>query len=182
MASIFSTADWVSGKNYKKDDIVIYVIGSVKKYFYSLQSHLSSAGNSPSYTSSFWGGYAQDSITGASTPKIRPYFLWRASYNLVVNSSPKVSVVKFSDGYEQRIVDGVFNLLLSADVTFEGRDEKEAAAILHFFSVLKGRDPFIGTLPHPYDSPKLYVCREWSCNYVFYNNYSIKASFDEVTG
>lgn len=182
MANIFSTADWVSGKSYKKHEIVIYGVSGKKKYFYALQDHLSSDANPPSYTSSFWGGHASDSITGSSNAKIRPYFLWRPSYNLVVSSAPRVNIVKFSDGYEQRVVDGVFNMLLSADVTFEGRDEKEVAAILHFFSILKGHEPFIGTLPHPYDSPKLYVCRDWSYTYVFYNNYSVRGKFDEVTG
>ena len=180
MPNIFAVNNWEDGKIYKTHDIVLYPINGKKRYFYAAKDHTSSTSptsNAPALGSAFWAGqvfYAVGNVT-------KPNFVWRPSYNLVVNSSPSVIVTKFSDGYEQRTVDGINNLLLIADLTFEGRDSKEAAAILHFFSSRRGQESFVLTLPHPYDLQKLYVCRDWSNNYAFYNNYSIRAKLDEVT-
>lgn len=177
MPSIFVTKSWESSKDYKTHDIVIYPINNKNKYFYALKDHTSSGGNVPSASSAFWGGQSFSSMTAS----IKPTFIWRPSYNLTVNSSPRVIVIKFGDGYEQRNVDGINSLLLAIDIGFEGRDSKEAAAILHFFSARNATESFLLTLPHPYDSAKLFVCREWANTLVFYNNYSIRAKIDEVT-
>ena len=178
MANIFTIKEWETGKDYKTHDIVLYTLNNKKKYFYSLKDHISETStNPPALGSAFWGGH----IVHALSNSIKHSFIWRPSYNLVVLSVPSVIITKFGDGYEQRTAEGVNNLLLGADLSFEGRGSKEAAAILHFFSARAGRESFVLTLPHPYDLAKLYVCRDWSNNYAFYNNYSIRAKVEEVT-
>lgn len=178
MANIFTTNSWEASKDYKTHDIVISSLNGKNKYFYSLKDHTSVDGvNSPVLNSSFWGGHTYSKAAA----DIKPFFVWRPSYNLSVASSPKVIITRFGDGYEQRVVDGINSLLLNVDVSFEGRSNKEAAAILHFFTARKAQESFVMTLPHPYETQKLFVCREWANNYAFYNNYSIKAKLDEVT-
>ena len=178
MANIFSVNGWESGRTYKTHDIVTHSLNGKKKYFYSLQDHSSDGGSTPGLNSAYWAGHSYHLLTS----KLKPSFIWRPSYNLVVSATPLVIRTKFGDGYEQRTIDGINSLLLEADLSFEARGSKETAAILHFFSARKAQESFLLTLPHPYDLPKLYVCRAWSSNYVFYDNYSIRAKIEEVTG
>lgn len=50
-------------------------------------------------------------------------FHWRPQNSSTASISPKVKAIKFGDGYEQRIKDGINNDLRSYSVTFVGLTE-----------------------------------------------------------
>lgn len=168
MSSIYKIDAWDGTLSYRKNDIVSY--NSV--YYYALQS-ISPSATAPSLDPSNWGG------TRLLNGQSRAFFIWTPSYDSPVNSEPKVKVTQFGDGYEQSSQDGINNLLLNFDVTFNERTTVETRAILHFLYARKGVERFIYLPPEPYAEYKLFVCRKWSDSKHFYNNHSIHAVFEE---
>lgn len=165
MSSIYGVATWSATPFYKRHDITLYN----SKYYYALKDI--PAGSLFSLT--YWGGYT--TYLGAS----RPYFLWIPSYGANVEHNPRVLTTQFGDGYEQRMADGINNLLLSFDFTFEQRGSNEAAAIIHFLTQRKGVETFGFVPPFPYNKIGLYACKNWSHTEVFHENHTIKARFEE---
>ena len=111
--SIYNVTPWVSGDSYTKDDVVMritYLDGTTTpstnavpkevKYYYALQS--TSGSTAPENDTSNWGGYT------TINEEERPNFLWTPSYNVSTKHNPRVNVVKFGNGYEQRNPDGLF--------------------------------------------------------------------------
>lgn len=161
-------ASWATSTYYKKNSRVLYN----SKYYYSLEDHTSSG----SFDTSKWGGITTFSKTGEEKSE----FIWIPSYNNRTNHSPKSKNVRFGDGYEQRSQDGINNELLNFDLSFNDRDLLETEAILNFLFRMKGYLSFVYTAKPPYDTEKLYVCRNYESSQNFFNNYSISASFEEV--
>ena len=89
-------------------------------------------------------------------------------------------MIKFGDGYEQKYKDGISNKLLDIDYSFEKRDLNEASAILHFLEERNGIETFLFQPHAPFRKQKRFICRSWSDSFIFYNNYSIRAKFEEV--
>ena len=189
--SIYNVKAWDTNVAYQKNDIVLTRtdlppagsgVPKTIRYFYALkastgQSPIDASGI-PVYNSAYWGGYSK--INGA--PK--PNFLWTPSYNANTTHRPKVLTVNFGEGYEQRIPDGLFNSPITANLTFEMRGEKETRAIVHFLKTRKGSQSFtVKHLPEIYtdgtgdEYKKLFICGDFSSNFVFHNNYGISASF-----
>lgn len=174
--SIYKVSSWSAGTPYGKNAIVLHN----NNYYYSLTNN--NVGNTPSSSTSntFWHGYRLYSTLA------RPYFFWEATYASQSRSKPAINSIKFGNGYEQRTEDGVNNILLQFEVVFDGRDENETRAILHFFHKRRGATPFFFDPPFPYNFdnfqnyPKRFFCDEWSLSYNFYNNYRINASFVET--
>ena len=185
--SIYNVTPWVSGDSYTKDDVVMritYLDGTTNavpkevKYYYALQS--TSGSTAPENDTSNWGGYT------TINEEERPNFLWTPSYNVSTKHNPRVNVVKFGNGYEQRNPDGLFSSLIQMDLTFDKRSEKEAAAILHFLKVRKGVKSFVfQNLPDLYADPinegfqKRFVCATFNSTFVFFNNYTVTAAFSQ---
>lgn len=159
---------WASSTYYQKNARVLYD----SKYYYSLGNHTSSA----SFDSSLWGGYTTLSRTGQEKAE----FIWIPSYNTRTSHAPRSKTVRFGDGYEQRTQDGINNELLNFDLTFNDRNLLEAEAILNFLWRMKGYMSFAYTTKAPYDTEKLYVCRNYDSSQTFHNNYTISATFEEV--
>ena len=120
--SIYNVETWVANKTYVKNDIVArieYVGGAAAtnkvpkdvKYYYNLTG--ANTGTAPESDSTNWGGYVT-----VNNQKI-PFFLWKPSYNVSTRHNPKVNVVKFGNGYEQRNPDGVFSQLIDMEISFE---------------------------------------------------------------
>lgn len=168
MASIYNISTWSNLTTYENNAIVIYA----GLYFYSLTN--SNLGNAPSTTSSSWGGHS--TLTGIT----KPSFIWTPSYNFSVDTEPLVRSIRFGEGYEQRLKEGINNSLIKIDFSFEKRSLKESTAIIHFFSERDGAESFIFSVPEPYNVRKLFVVRSWNLTQTFVNNYSIKANFEEV--
>lgn len=174
--SIYSIANLATA-TYNIHDIVRYP-SNTNYYYYCLTDNLSvnigTSTNIPSISSSVWGGLS--SFNGILKPK----FIWRTNYGVVAQHEPSTLDIKFSDGYSQRIVQNINNDLLTLDVRFELRTEKEAAAIIHFLFVRQARESFLFTPSPPHDLQKLFICKEWADQYVYYNNHSITCIFEET--
>jgi len=171
MASIYEISAYNSG-TFSKNDIVSYTSGGVTTFWYSLVN--GSITSNPTLTNTSWGGYT------TYNAKTIPHFFWIPSYAPSISSDPKVSVVKFGDGYEQRTKTSLNNDLIQLDLTFDKRDEKEATAIAHFLHVRGAQEAFAFLPPSPYSSMKKFICRNWDVSMTFDNNYTVKVKLEEV--
>lgn len=174
--SLYNVSGFNPISTYYKNDIVLYN----STYYYSLIN--SNTANAPTpINPTAWGGYKSYGSL------IKPDFFWKASYNNSdLKLKPGVSIIKFGDGYEQRIPDGINSNSLKFNLTFEGRDKNETRAIAHFLHKRKSTEGFFFDPPFPYnfDSsqtyPKRFVCEEWSIAYNFFDNYTINTTFIET--
>ena len=184
--SIYNIVEHNSSVVYNKHDIVAvferfseFSVPKSVKYYYSLTDN--NRDNTPAADSSFWGGVTSFSDTTKSK------FVWAPSYNTQVEHKPRVNSIVFSNGYEQRLQDGIFNDLLRINLKFEHRDIREARAINHFLQSRKGVESFIfHDLPEPHNDMisagyrKMFICKQWTSDFVFYNNYTISAEFQQT--
>lgn len=162
--SIYNIQDYNPAITYLKHDIV--KVGS--NFYYAINDAPANA--------------LATHFAGTKGTQNTPVFLWVPSYNGQKNISPRVNSVQFGDGYEQRSPNGINNILLKMDYVFSERSLSEATAILHFLNQRKGVEWFYFTPERPYNQEKKFVCKEWTDTEVFYNNHSIRASFQEVAG
>ena len=187
--SIYNVGEWVASQTYAQNDIVsiieniegtssINFVPKNIKYYYNLTG--TNTAIAPQSDTTNWGGY-----TTVNNQKI-PLFLWKPSYNISAKHNPRVNVVKFGNGYEQRNPDGLFSQLISFDISFEKRTEQESRAILHFLKARKAVESFsIKELPNLYADNtgggwrKRFVCPTFSSNFIFYNNYTVTATFNQ---
>ena len=176
MGSIYNTPQWDTGGStpYHKNDVVKDASGRV---WYALQANNDNA--TIAVGSVFWGGNINITIDGTTT--VEPYFIWSPSYNISTAHQPRIKSIQFGDGYEQRLKDGISNNKLNLSLSFENRDEREATAILHFLNAREGFQSFYYKAPAPYSRIKKFVCKDYSSTFVFADNYTVQASFLEVS-
>lgn len=182
--SIYDISPWSASTAYNKNDVIYYSLDA--RFYYAKNNVPAGAGNAPNYSNilsdsdAYWGGYLKHPIT----QKDYPFFFWKPSYQTQANFDPKVNVVKYGDGYEKRVSDQINFNLLNLDLIFEGLTLDEATAILHFLTLRAAKHAFIYKPSAPFTvantNAKLFVCRRWSSANPFHNNFSIKASFEEV--
>ena len=184
--SIYNITEYKNDVTYNKDEVVAvferfstFSVPKSVKYYYSTSN--SNQGNTPVSDSAFWGGIT--TRNGAAKAK----FIWSPSYNFSVQHEPRTSTITFGNGYQQRFKDGIYNNLLKFSLKFEHRDTKEAKAINHFLKSRDGVESFVfENIPEPHNDlqnggyTKIFVCKSWTSEYVFYNNYTITAEFEEV--
>jgi phage-related protein len=115
-----------------------------------------------------------------SNGRSKPHFVWQPNYPLNIDHTPRVKSIRFGDGYEQRLEDGINNTLLNLDLSFDNKSIDEYTAILHFLIKRKGTEYFVFTMPSPYNTNKRFVCRSWNDSFISFNNNSIKTRFEEV--
>lgn len=177
--SIFNKIlNWTANNTYKKYERVKHG-GYV---YYALIDHSNSA-TSPSTDFTRWGGVMIDPFGTALTEtsdRSRPHFFFSPSYGATTIVEPKVLSLKFGDGYEQRIQDGINNTLLKIDLSFDLRGADEAAAIIHFLTARAGVESFLFTPSEPYATLRNFLCRSWNHTALFYENNLIKTSFEQV--
>lgn len=172
-SSIYNVPAWTAATIYRKNDIV-----NVSDYiFYSTQNHTSGGSFTTDRDANLWGGYAVATDNGET----KPNFFWTPSYNNTIQNTPKVKKMQFGDGYQQRTPDGINNILLNLDFSFDNRNNDEATAIIHFLTARRGVESFLFTPPPPYGVSKRFVCADWTDTRAFYNDISIKVKFEEVT-
>ena len=170
MANIFDTPDWLAATTFQKDGFCKYL----GFYYYSLVDN--NTNNIPSVNSIYWGGVGLDPVTNEQ----RPEFIWKPAYGMDTNIDPRVNRIQFGDGYTQRIPDGINIDLIKTDISFENRTDSESTAIIHFLKARQGSQPFLYTLPPPFNKKKKFVVNNIRHNKVFYNNNAIKANIEEV--
>jgi phage-related protein len=94
--------------------------------------------------------------------------------------SPRSLKAGLANEYTQRYSDGLNSNLLDFNLSFDGRDNREAKALVHFLINKQGYESFKFTAPRPYEQQtKYFVCSEWNDNVVFEENRRISASFKE---
>lgn len=169
-SSIYNVPLWATATPYSIHDIV----KNDTYYYYGKIAHTSTV-FATDLADLKWGGRATDD-NGVNQPE----FIWTPAYNDNDNLEPRVIKNKFGDGYEQRVADGINNILLEFDYTFEDRTLAETAAILHFLHQRKAVDCFLFTPPVPFNQRKKFVCPTWNKSIAYYNNYTIRAKFVEV--
>jgi phage-related protein len=170
MADIYNTSNWAASTSYRVNDIVIY--GS--NYYYCTLAHTSTS-NFTNDSSSYWNGVLN------YRGRTLPYFFWKIDYNYSLNIEPVIKSIKFGDGYEQTLPDGINNILLPFDIEFANRDLAEHTAISHFFYVRGGYGKFYFTPPAPYNVVKIFACPKWTSTQPFYDDYTTRATFTEKT-
>src|SRR6266496_2102532 len=132
-ASIYSIPDWSINTNYSKNDIYKYN----NLYYYAISNH-----NSGSvFDINFSNGIIM--YNGSN----KPYFFFTPSYNSNTDIKPSVKEVKFGDGFTQRSPDGINNVLLGFNLTFDKRTDAETRAILHFLTTRAGHQSFVFVAP-----------------------------------
>ena len=87
-------------------------------------------------------------------------FYWAHQKGASVSAAPKVKVIKFGDGYEQRVKDGINNHLRSYSLTFIGLTE-EMNLINKFLSDHGAVKSFYWRAIDSYQLIKV-VCRSWT--------------------
>ena len=172
--SIYDVNAWVEDTPYNINDIYEYPANS-KNFYYAAVKHQSGSDFDEDFGSSFSDGIT--TVNGKSYPK----FFWTPSYNSQLQVKPSVKSVQFGDGYSSNAPDGINNILLPFNLTFDKRDENETRAILHFLNQRAGAASFNFVPPFPYNSlNKLFLCKTWNFQTIFANNHTIQCEFMET--
>lgn len=178
MASIYEISDY-EVTSYTANDIIhcgncLNPTSAPNGRFYYNLGNGNGARPEASGGETYWGGYT------TYNNKTVPHFFWIPSYTASVSTEPQVDVIKFGDGYEQRTPQNISSELIKISLSFDKRDEKEVSAIAHFLHTRGAQEAFAFTPPSPYGSVKLFVCRSWDVTMNFKDNFSVKATFEEV--
>ena len=104
-------------------------------------------------------------------------FNWIPEESIKVSVKPKVKVISFGDGYEQRIADGINNQLREYSLSFSG-EEADIREIDKFLTEHGAVKAFIWT-PQDTWQPGTFKCEEWSITVNGYWN-QLSAKFQEI--
>ena len=165
--------DYSSNEYYEKNDIVFN--SENHKYYYCKQEN---DNLKPVEKSLVW-----TRLNGHFNDLNKDYwsreFFWKPSIGLTVSQKPRMLNLSVGGGYTQVYKDGINESLLQLDIQFNNRSDSEAYAILHFLEQHYGCIPFLFSPPAPYESAKNFICQEWQHTYVYKNNHSIRAIFEQ---
>tara|TARA_Y100000310_G_C20647530_1_gene797475 strand:+ start:877 stop:1413 length:537 start_codon:yes stop_codon:yes gene_type:complete len=178
MGSIYNISTWAQTPTTWKKNAITKDPSVSTRFWYSLQDNNTSL-TEPAVGDGLWNGNINVTINGTTT--IQPYFFWAPSYNISTAHEPKINSIQFGDGYEQRLKDGINNTPLNFTLSFEGRDEDEAAAILHFLHARQGFGAFYFKAPAPYSIIKKFVCKRFNSSFIFADNYNIQCELQEIS-
>lgn len=101
-----------------------------------------------------------------------------------VSEEPRVRVVKFGDGYESRVPDGLNTQPVKLSMPWKNRTHQECAILLDFFRRHGATRWFLHTV-HGESSPRKFVCSKWnwsrsSNSSITSPRFDIDAEFREV--
>jgi phage-related protein len=91
------------------------------------------------------------------------YFIPPVAPSQGTANKPKLKLLEamFGDGYTQTVGDGVNNMRAELSLTWEFLQPWAAAAIINYFNLRGGVEPFYYT-PSDETTPILWSCNEWS--------------------
>lgn len=96
----------------------------------------------------------------------------------------RVHVAQFGDGYEQRLTDGINTKQQTLSVSFSTRPKAEIDDLVAFFESLNGVSKFRFDLEDSNESSStesiFCVCDTWSQSWAYDNFYSLTATFRRV--
>ena len=99
-------------------------------------------------------------------------------------SQSRIFKTEFGDGYEQRLANGINNLVESYSIAFNNRTKEEIDDIIAFFENKGGVTAFTYTVPDTNESGNevaiKVVCSDWKKTYTFGDYYSATATFKRV--
>lgn len=143
----FLVSAYTGVTTYVKNDIVLSGV-----YYYSRVDN--NLNHTPTGADSWWS----------------PNFIWVPSYSTSVDMKHRRTEVMFGDGYSQRTRDGINTVPLGFNLNFQGRDDKESRAILHFVEQKGGVDAFIYDNATVFDATgKKYIAIEPKVTHTSYN-------------
>lgn len=94
-------------------------------------------------------------------------------------TTPRVLVTQFGDGYAHRIADGLNSINTIWDVTFTSRSLVASASIISFFETAAGTIPFQWTPPDEVTQYNV-ICPDWRLVYESPISRTITAKFIRV--
>ena len=100
-------------------------------------------------------------------------------YNTRFNTRPKIKVLSFGDGFEQRLTEGLNQNPLSVNLTFELSQTDADTAITFLNSRVEDGASFDYTLPSESSSRK-FVCTSFPRSIPFLNRVTLSCTFREV--
>ena len=100
-------------------------------------------------------------------------------YNTRINARPKVNVLSFGDGFEQRLTEGLNQNPLSVNLTFELSQTDADTAITFLNARVDDGASFDYTLPSESSSRK-FVCTSFPRSIPFLNRVTLSCVFREV--
>lgn len=106
-------------------------------------------------------------------------FTYTADFGARVTTRPRIRVVAFGDGYEQRQADGINARADVWDLQFQNRTNSDTAAIIGFLEARNGVEAFDWTPPNEVTAIKV-VCREWNKSIDRFNLNTVSAQFQRV--
>jgi len=109
--------------------------------------------------------YAMSSNQGKEPPLFpvhwtKNHFFWTPSLGNSLNRESRHQQSAMENDFIARGSDGKFPNLMTLDLTFEGRSDFEARAIMHFLTNKMGYLPFLFNLPDPYSNLKTEPLRD----------------------
>ena len=108
----------------------------------------------------------------------------RPDKSMTRTSKPTIHLAKFGDGYEQRLANGINNLVETYAISFNNRTKEEIDDIVAFFENKGGVTAFTYTVPDTNESGNevaiKVVCSDWKKTYTFGDYYSATATFKRV--
>ena len=107
----------------------------------------------------------------------KPTFTWNPDLGASRTVTPRVTVVKFGDGYEQRMANGINPVVQVWQLTFT-RDQQEAMEIDSFLAERKSVESFLWTTPHGFSGT--FVCRQWTVSRQSFGVFAVTATFEQV--
>ena len=100
-------------------------------------------------------------------------------YNTRIDARPKVNVISFGDGFEQRLTEGLNQNPLSVNLTFELSQTDADTAISFLNARVEDGASFDYTLPSETSSRK-FVCTSFPRSIPFLNRVTLSCTFREV--
>jgi phage-related protein len=100
-------------------------------------------------------------------------------YNTRIDAKPKVNVISFGDGFEQRLTEGLNQNPLSVNLTFELSQTDADTAITFLNARIDDGASFDYTLPSE-SSARKFVCSSFPRSIPFLNRVRLNCVFREV--
>lgn len=96
------------------------------------------------------------------------------------NTTPKVTIAKFGDSYEQRQADGINGLPKVWNLTFSLRENSEADAIEAFLEARAGVEAFDWTPPYEVTAVRVKCSLPWERTWTKATRSTISCVFEQV--
>ncbi|RAH97620.1 hypothetical protein DLJ53_27585 [Acuticoccus sediminis] len=100
------------------------------------------------------------------------------SENSIRDTTPKLLIAEFGDGYTQITADGTNHIRETLRLTWQFLDVTEADYIEDFFRAQGGHTPFYYTAPDD-STAKKWTCRKWNRTFQENNRRTITAEFTQ---